>query len=101
MADTVLFAAPNAGGPELAARYDARVNSRRIAFSADLVPQVPCAPAEPACSGDLDGDFGHVVSPDLEGGAVLAVHERLKHQQRLPAACNTRTPASAPRLPRS
>lgn len=60
--DTVLFATPQAGDAELARQYNLRMNSRRVAFSADLVPQVPCSPIQPACSGDLDVDLGFLVS---------------------------------------
>lgn len=35
----VLFAPPNAGSPAFVAQYDARVNSRRLAFEYDIVPQ--------------------------------------------------------------
>ncbi len=44
-----LFAAPNPGGAEFAALYNAQVNGRRIYYEHDIVPQIPCAPAAPAC----------------------------------------------------
>lgn len=47
--DAVLFAPPEAGDAEFAAKYDHIVNSRSIKFANDIVPQIPCTPQVFAC----------------------------------------------------
>jgi hypothetical protein len=47
--DALLFAPVNVGSPLFVAAYDAVVNSRRVVFEYDVVPQIPCK-AQFACS---------------------------------------------------
>lgn len=46
---TVLFGAPNVGDAAWAEAFDRAINSRSIAFQADSVPQIACAPQMIAC----------------------------------------------------
>jgi hypothetical protein len=61
----VLFAGPNVGDAAFSADFNSRINARNIAFTADIVPQLPCAgsmvdctASTPAAAGDkLTGNF--------------------------------------------
>lgn len=44
-------AALNVGPPSFAARFNALVNARRVAFEYDLIPQALCTPRMTACAG--------------------------------------------------
>jgi hypothetical protein len=47
--DALLFAPPNVGNNEFVRAFNARVNGRKVQFSYDVVPMVPCAPSMAGC----------------------------------------------------
>lgn len=48
--DAILFASPNVGDAAFSADFNSRINTRNIAFTADIVPQVPCAGSMVDCT---------------------------------------------------
>jgi pimeloyl-ACP methyl ester carboxylesterase len=51
--DAALFAPPRVGDVTFVDSFDAVVNARNIVFQYDLLPQLPCSPAMPACTDVL------------------------------------------------
>lgn len=49
----LLFAPPNVGDDTFVTDFNKKVNARRIAYVADIVPQVPCAPRMMACRNTI------------------------------------------------
>ncbi|WIA41719.1 hypothetical protein OEZ86_009064 [Tetradesmus obliquus] len=46
----LLMAPPNAGNAAFAAQFNKAVNARRLPFSFDVIPQVPCSPSMVGCA---------------------------------------------------
>lgn len=104
----VLFASPNVGDAAFSADFNSRINARNIAFTADIVPQVPCAGSMVDCTAstnaapgeELTGNFTvrSSLPYDRLGGRLTLTADDMPHQKDAWSQLSVYTQVGRPRM---